>query len=191
MSFAVGRSDLPYARADEELVPVRSEPSWPSPLTTYFAGCTCNSGAGSGRFAEEIIPALSPDRHEVYETASDWLPWLSKLPNVVLQDCDDHTLSRTPDGSVVFRVVRDLRCGAAHYSCESGLPQGRSSRWLPAWLPISVGLADREPRPRLTSAWTAGSRRTACPVRYAGRATRPPGGTRYPPWLSRSPLPGR
>ena len=48
----------------------------------------------------------------------------------------------------LFRVVRDLRCGAAHYSCESGLPQGRSSRWLPAWLPISVGLADRFARRR-------------------------------------------
>ena len=166
MSFAVGQSDLPYARADEELVPFRSEPSWPSPLTTYFARCTCNSclaprrtrdqglhpgpqdhrrGAAGRAFgwrlhrqdirparrdaaddpgdaqargswgqvrngmpdrgwvragAEEIIPALSPDRHEVYQTASDWLPWLSKLPNVVLQDCDGHTLSRTPDGSV-------------------------------------------------------------------------------------------
>ena len=48
----------------------------------------------------------------------------------------------------LFRVVRDLRCGAAHYSCESGLPQGRSSRWLPTWLPISVGLADRFARRR-------------------------------------------
>src|SRR6516164_7473892 len=27
-SFAVGQSGLPYARADEELVPCRSEPSW-------------------------------------------------------------------------------------------------------------------------------------------------------------------
>jgi hypothetical protein len=47
-------------------------------------GTVCELGARFGRFAEEIIPALSPDRHEVYETASDWLPWLSKLPNVVL-----------------------------------------------------------------------------------------------------------
>ena len=27
-SFAVGQSGLPYTRADEELVPCRSEPSW-------------------------------------------------------------------------------------------------------------------------------------------------------------------
>ena len=74
----------------------------------------CEIGAGSGRFAEEIIPALSPDRHEVYETASDWLPWLSKLPNVVLQDCDGHTLSRTPDGSV------DLVHGAAAAGGRAG-----------------------------------------------------------------------
>jgi SAM-dependent methyltransferase len=63
-------------------------------------GTVCEIGPGSGRFAEEIIAALSPDRYEIYETARDWLPWLSRLPNAVIQECDGHTLSMTPDGSV-------------------------------------------------------------------------------------------
>lgn len=63
-------------------------------------GTVCEIGPGSGRFAEEIIAALSPDRYEIYETARDWLPWLSRLPNAVIQECDGHTLSQTPDASV-------------------------------------------------------------------------------------------
>ena len=63
-------------------------------------GTVCEIGPGSGRFAGEIIAALSPDRYEIYETAKDWLPWLSRLPNAVIQECDGHTLSQTPDGSV-------------------------------------------------------------------------------------------
>ena len=60
----------------------------------------CEIGPGSGRFAEEIIAALSPGRYEIYETARDWLPRLSQLPNAVIQECDGHTLSGTADGSV-------------------------------------------------------------------------------------------
>ena len=60
----------------------------------------CEIGAGSGRFAEEVIAALHPDRYEVYETARDWLPWLSRLPGAVIQKCDGRTLSQTPDGSI-------------------------------------------------------------------------------------------
>jgi SAM-dependent methyltransferase len=63
-------------------------------------GTVCEIGAGSGRFAEEVIAALHPDRYEIYETARDWLPWLSRLPNAVIQKCDGRTLSQTPDGSV-------------------------------------------------------------------------------------------
>jgi SAM-dependent methyltransferase len=60
----------------------------------------CEIGPGTGRFAEEIIAALHPARYEIYETAKDWLPRLSQLPNVVMQKCDGRTLSQTPDGSV-------------------------------------------------------------------------------------------
>ncbi len=60
----------------------------------------CEIGPGTGRFAEEIIASLHPARYEVYETAKDWLPRLSQLPNVVMQKCDGRTLSQTPDGSV-------------------------------------------------------------------------------------------
>jgi len=60
----------------------------------------CEIGPGSGRFAEEIIATLHPSRYEIYETAKDWLPWLSKLPTAVIHKCDGRTLSHTPDGSV-------------------------------------------------------------------------------------------
>jgi SAM-dependent methyltransferase len=63
-------------------------------------GTVCEIGAGSGRYAEEVVAALHPDRYEIYETARDWLPWLNRLPNAVIQKCDGHTLSGTPDGSV-------------------------------------------------------------------------------------------
>lgn len=60
----------------------------------------CEIGAGSGRFAEEVIAALHPDRYEIYETARDWLPYLRKLPNAVLQDSDGHSLAPTRDASM-------------------------------------------------------------------------------------------
>jgi SAM-dependent methyltransferase len=60
----------------------------------------CEIGPGSGRYAEEVIAALHPDSYEIYETARDWLPHLSQLPNVVVRDCDGHTLSQTAGSSV-------------------------------------------------------------------------------------------
>lgn len=60
----------------------------------------CEIGPGSGRFAEPIIEALQPSAYEIYETARDWMPTLRRLRNVVVRDCDGHTLSQTPDASV-------------------------------------------------------------------------------------------
>lgn len=60
----------------------------------------CEIGPGSGRFAEEVIAALQPDRYEIYETAQDWLPHLRGLPNVVVRDADGHGLGSTADASV-------------------------------------------------------------------------------------------
>lgn len=60
----------------------------------------CEIGPGSGRFAEELTVALQPNAYEVYETARDWLPRLRQLPNVVVRQCDGHTLSQTADSSV-------------------------------------------------------------------------------------------
>lgn len=65
-----------------------------------MTSAVCEIGAGSWRFAEEVITALHPDRYEIYETARDWLPWLSRLPGAVIQKCDGRTLSQTPDGSI-------------------------------------------------------------------------------------------
>lgn len=63
-------------------------------------GTVCEIGAGSGRYAEEVIAALHPDTYEVYETARDWLPMLRRLPNAVIRDCDGRTLAQTKDASV-------------------------------------------------------------------------------------------
>jgi hypothetical protein len=60
----------------------------------------CEVGPGSGRYAEEVIAALHPNAYEIYETAQDWLPHLSQLPNAVIRDCDGHTLSQTAAASV-------------------------------------------------------------------------------------------
>ena len=63
-------------------------------------GTVCEVGPGSGRFAEEVIAALTPDKYEMYETARDWLPHLSKLPNAIIRECDGHSLGQTGDASV-------------------------------------------------------------------------------------------
>lgn len=60
----------------------------------------CEIGPGTGRYAEEVIAALHPETYEIYETARDWLPHLRKLPNVVIRDCNGHTLSQTASASV-------------------------------------------------------------------------------------------
>jgi hypothetical protein len=38
---------------------------------------------------------------------------------------------------VPFRSVRDLGRVPARCSCPFGIPEGRSPRWLPAWLPAA------------------------------------------------------
>ena len=60
----------------------------------------CEIGPGSGRYSEAVIKTLQPVAYEIYETASDWLAHLAKLPNVVIRQCDGHTLSQTADASV-------------------------------------------------------------------------------------------
>jgi SAM-dependent methyltransferase len=59
----------------------------------------CEIGPGSGRYAEEVIAAVHPAAYEIYETAKDWLPQLRKLPNVVIRECDGHTLAGTASAS--------------------------------------------------------------------------------------------
>ncbi len=60
----------------------------------------CEVGPGSGRYAEKVIEVLRPGVYEIYETASDWLPHLRKLPNLITQPCDGHTLTNTTSASV-------------------------------------------------------------------------------------------
>lgn len=60
----------------------------------------CEIGPGSGRYSEKVIDALQPRVYEAYETASDWLPYLRRLPAVVTQPCDGRTLASTATASV-------------------------------------------------------------------------------------------
>jgi SAM-dependent methyltransferase len=60
----------------------------------------CEIGPGSGRYAEKIIEALRPSAYEIYETASDWLPYLRRLPNLVERPADGHALSATATESI-------------------------------------------------------------------------------------------
>jgi phospholipid N-methyltransferase len=60
----------------------------------------CEIGAGTGRYSEKVIAALKPDAYEIYETATDWLPHLRRLPNAVVQPCDGHTLTSTVSASI-------------------------------------------------------------------------------------------
>jgi SAM-dependent methyltransferase len=60
----------------------------------------CEIGPGSGWYAEKVIAALRPTAYEIYETASDWLPYLRRLPNLVERRTDGHTLTDTAGASV-------------------------------------------------------------------------------------------
>ena len=66
-----------------------------SRIFTINAIRSAKSDPGRGCYAEEVITALHPNSYEIYETARDWLPHLSRLPNAVIRDCDGHTLSQT------------------------------------------------------------------------------------------------
>jgi hypothetical protein len=87
----------------------------------------CEIGAGSGRYAEEVIKAVHPRRYEIYETARDWLPTLRQLPNSVIANCDGHTLSQPPDESVdlvhAHKVFVYLK-----FLCNRGIPPGDGAR---------------------------------------------------------------
>lgn len=83
----------------------------------------CEIGPGSGRYAEEVIANLHPRRYEIYETARDWLPRLSQLPNAVLRNCDGHTLSQTADGSVDLVHAHKVFVYLEFYATAGYLPE--------------------------------------------------------------------
>jgi phospholipid N-methyltransferase len=60
----------------------------------------CEIGPGTGRYAEKVIAALNPDAYEIYETATDWLPHLRRLPHARIQPCDGRTLTPTATASI-------------------------------------------------------------------------------------------
>jgi phospholipid N-methyltransferase len=67
---------------------------------SHHADRVCEIGPGTGRYAELVIAELHPEVYEAYETATDWLPRLRKLPGVQLQAADGRTLSHTRSASV-------------------------------------------------------------------------------------------
>jgi SAM-dependent methyltransferase len=128
----------------------------------------CEIGPGSGRYAEKVIAALRPAAYEIYETASDWLPYLRRLPNLVERRADGHTLADTAAASVdlvhahklfvyipfvatagyleeMARVARPGGVVAFDIVTESCLTEGATKTWIAQNASIYV------PTPR---AWT-------------------------------------
>lgn len=57
-------------------------------------------GPGSGRYLAKVIEECSPERVEIYETATPWADWLVESYGVVAQPTSGSSLRATPDGSV-------------------------------------------------------------------------------------------
>jgi SAM-dependent methyltransferase len=60
----------------------------------------CEIGPGTGRYLQATIERLSPHEYEIYETAQDWVRYLSKFPTVIPRPCDGSSLSATTSDSV-------------------------------------------------------------------------------------------
>ena len=60
----------------------------------------CEIGPGTGRYTRETMQRLSPQEYEIYETADDWVRYLSTWPRVVVRPCDGSSLAATSSGSV-------------------------------------------------------------------------------------------
>jgi len=60
----------------------------------------CEIGPGTGRYLQVTIERLSPREYEIYETAQDWVRYLSKMPTVIPRPCDGSSLSASADQSV-------------------------------------------------------------------------------------------
>jgi hypothetical protein len=56
-------------------------------------------GPGTGRYLEKTLTATRPSHYEIYETAGPWADYLVEKYNVVLQQTDGYSLSRTADNS--------------------------------------------------------------------------------------------
>ena len=56
-------------------------------------------GPGTGRYLEKTLRLCKPERYEIYETAGAWSDYLVREYNVLLQQADGYSLSKTPDQS--------------------------------------------------------------------------------------------
>jgi hypothetical protein len=100
--------------------------------------------------------------HGAYPGDRDWLPVQVILPGAHLHAYQSMIVIVLIDPGIVanfrlylltsrylrgrpdpFRTVRDLGRIPARCSWPSGIPEGRSPRWLPARLPVAEDLADR------------------------------------------------
>jgi ubiquinone/menaquinone biosynthesis C-methylase UbiE len=57
-------------------------------------------GPGTGRYLEKTLRECSPERYEIYETASDWAAYLSEKYPVLSQPTDGTSLRATPTASI-------------------------------------------------------------------------------------------
>lgn len=60
----------------------------------------CEIGPGTGRYLAVTMQRLAPREYEIYETAHDWVTYLSRIPTVVARPCDGSSLAATAPGSV-------------------------------------------------------------------------------------------
>jgi hypothetical protein len=80
-------------------------------------------GPGTGRYLDCTLQECSPERYEIYETASEWADFVSKKYRVVRQPTDGHSLRATATASIdlaqahkVFSAVTFVT--TARYWCE-------------------------------------------------------------------------
>jgi hypothetical protein len=80
-------------------------------------------GPGTGRYLDWTLRECSPERYEIYETASEWADFISKRYRVIRQSTDGHSLRATPTASIdlaqahkVFSTVTFVT--TARYWCE-------------------------------------------------------------------------
>jgi SAM-dependent methyltransferase len=60
----------------------------------------CEIGPGTGRYTEKVLQRKGPGRYEIYETASDWMEYLSKSYPVVACQTNGKDLSNTESNSI-------------------------------------------------------------------------------------------
>jgi phospholipid N-methyltransferase len=68
-------------------------------------------GPGSGRYTSRVMSALRPRTYDVYETAPDWVHYLSgQFPDLTFLPADGHTLASSGSSTVDLVHAHKLLC---------------------------------------------------------------------------------